>query len=89
MATLIWLVIAVAAGAAAYAIGWPAWRDYRAREARDLNAERYLAWRGRASRAPSASMREGLTLEERRRLWLAAGLGLLAVVSLVVFFSVS
>jgi hypothetical protein len=89
VASLIWLVIAAAAGGAAYAIGWPAWRAYRSREGRDLNAERYLAWRGRASRAPSASMREGLTRDERRRLWAAAALGVVGVISLVVFFAVS
>ena len=39
------------AGVAAYLVGWPAWQAYRAREARDTNTERYLAWRGRADRA--------------------------------------
>jgi hypothetical protein len=86
---LLWLAGAVLAGAAALAVAWPAWRDYRARESRDLNAERYLAWRGRAPRGSAGSMSEGLTLAERRRLYLAAGIGLVAVVCLVLFFAVS
>ena len=86
MTPLVWLVVAVVAGAAAWLVGWPAWRGYRDREARDLNAERYLAWRGRAASPGSASMREGLTLDERRRLYLAGGLALVALVSLLVFF---
>jgi hypothetical protein len=87
--SLLWLVAAVAAGGAAYAVGWPAWRDYRARETRDLNAERYLAWRGRASRGASGSRREGMTQDERRRLFAAAILAAAAAICLVVFFTVS
>jgi hypothetical protein len=86
---LLWLAGTVIAGTAAVAVGWPAWRDYRSREARDLNAERYLAWRGRAPRAGTRSMSEGLTLAERRRLYVAAALGALAVACLVVFFAVT
>jgi len=86
---LIWLAGAVGAGLAAVAVGWPGWRDYRARESRDLNAERYLAWRGRAPRSSAGSMSEGLTLAERRRFYAAAALGLLAIVCLAVFFAVS
>jgi hypothetical protein len=84
---LVWLAGALAAGLAAYAAGWPAWRDYRSRESRDLNAERYLAWRGRASRPGSGSMREGLTMAERRRLYIAAALAVVALVLLVAFFT--
>jgi len=83
------LLAAVAAAVGAYAIGWPAWRRYRDRDARDANAERYLAWRGRATRAPAPSMREGPTMAERRRFYLAAALGVLAVVCLVGFFATS
>ena len=89
MIPVIWLAGAVLAGAAALAFAWPAWRTYRARESRDLNAERYLAWRGRAPRRGAGSMSEGLTLAERRRLYLAAGIGLVAVVCLVLFLAVS
>jgi hypothetical protein len=87
--SVVWLAGALLAGAAALAVGWPAWRDYRVRESRDLNAERYLAWRGRAPRGSASSMSEGMTLAERRRLYLAAGIGLLALVCLGVFFAVS
>jgi hypothetical protein len=86
---LLWLAAAVLAAAAALAVGWPAWRDYRARESRDLNTERYLAWRGRALRAGAGSMSEGFTLAERRRLYVAAALGTAAIICLVVFFAVS
>jgi len=82
-----WLIGAAGACAGAYLLGWPAWTSYRAREARDLNAERYLAWRGRADRTGAGSTGEGLTGEERRRLWLAAALGLAALACLVAFFA--
>jgi hypothetical protein len=86
---LLWLAAAVVAGAVALAAGWPAWRDYRSRESRDLNAERYLAWRGRAPRSSAGSMSEGLTQAERRRFYVAAAFGLLAVICLAIFFAVS
>jgi hypothetical protein len=86
---LVSLAAAILAAAGALAVGWPPWWDYRARESRDLNAERYLAWRGRASRTGAGSMSEGLTLAERRRLYVAAALGAAAVFCLVVFFAVS
>ena len=89
MIPLIWLAGAVVPGVAAVAIAWPAWRDYRARESRDLNAERYLAWRGRAPRSSAGSMSEGLTLAERRKFYAAAALGVVALVCLAVFFAVS
>ena len=85
MPPLGWLAVAIVAGAAAYLVGWPAWQAYRSREARDTNTERYLAWRGRASRAP----REGMTGEERRRIYAGAALALLAVAALVAFFATS
>jgi len=79
-----WLVAAAAAAAGAYLLGWPAWRALRAREARDLNAERYLAWRGRADRGPRAT---GITRSERQRLVVAALLALVAIFCLVGFFT--
>ncbi len=86
MSAWLWLVAAAVAAIGAVLVGWPAWRDYRAREQRDLNAERYLAWRGRAARA-SASTPEGMTGAERRRLWIAGGLALAATFCLVGFFT--
>jgi hypothetical protein len=83
----LWLAGLVLTGAGAYATGWPAWRSYRARESRDLNAERYLAWRGRASRGTRVSAREGLTGEERRRIYVAVALAAVAVVCLIGFFA--
>jgi hypothetical protein len=80
------LITALVAGVAGLAIGWPAWRSYRQREARDQNAERYLTWRGRAT-PPSASLREGMTGAERRRIWIGAGLGIIAVACLVIGLS--
>ena len=79
-----WLFLlgALLTGLMAYRVGWPAWTGYRQREARDLNAERYNAWRGRAN-PPGASLREGMTGAERRSLWLAGALALAAVVCLV------
>ena len=87
MSPFIWLFGAVLAGVAAYLLGWPAWGSYRRREARDLNAERYLAWRGRARRGTERSTREGMTGEERRRIWAGAALGVLAVTCLLAFFA--
>jgi hypothetical protein len=86
-----WLLLlgAVVAGVAAYLVGWPAWSGYRRREARDLNAERYLAWRGRANPPGSGSLREGPTGAERRSLWLAAALAAVALACLVGFFAVT
>jgi hypothetical protein len=88
MPPLTWLAVAIVAGVAAYLVAWPAWQAYRAREARDTNTERYLAWRGRAPRG-SASVREGMTGEERRRIYGGAALAVLAVVALVAFFATS
>ncbi len=83
----IWLLATIGSAGAAYLVGWPAWTGYRSREARDLNAERYLAWRGRADRNRAGSLSEGMTGEERRRLWIAAILGVVAVFCLVGFFT--
>ena len=83
---LLLLLAALLAGGAAWAVGWPAWRASRARLERDLNAERYLAWRGRASRGDAP--RPGLTRGERLRLSAAAVLGAIGVACLVAFFVV-
>ena len=87
MPPLGWLAVAVVAGLAAWAVGWPAWRQYRAREASESNTDRYLAWRGRA---PSGSRpKEGMTGEERRRIYAGAALAVVAVVALLAFFGAS
>ena len=83
MSTWLWLVAAAIAAVGAYLLGWPAWSAYRARMARDTNAERYLAWRGRADRPVDPS----LTGRERQRLAVAAVLALAAVFCVVGFFS--
>jgi hypothetical protein len=82
----LYLLAALACGAGAYFVGRPAWTDYQRRDSRDLNAERYLAWRGRAAPPGSGSLREGPTTSERRRLWLAALLAGVAVALLIGFF---
>ena len=87
MPAVAWLALAIAGGVAAYLVAWPAWIGYRSRESRDLNAERYLAWRGRAARPSSVSTREGMTGEERRRLVLGGALAVAALVALVAFFA--
>jgi hypothetical protein len=76
-----WLLAAVVAGAGSYLAAWPAWRASRARRASDLNAERYLAWRGRAGRP----VERGLSPAERRRLVAAAVLAAVALFCLVGF----
>ena len=84
MSSWVWLLAAVVAAGAAYLVGAPAWTSYRSRSVRDLNAERYLAWRGRADRRP---VRQEMTREERRRLIIAGVLGAVAVFCLVGFFT--
>ena len=65
-----WLLAGAALAAfMAYATGWPVWSRYRDRQRRDINAERYLAWRGRADRRPQA----GMSRSERTSLLIAAG----------------
>jgi hypothetical protein len=83
------LIGALLSGAGAYLVGWPAWTSYRQREARDQNAERYLAWRGRANPPGNGSLHEGLTGAERRNLWMAGVLGLVSTACLIGFFAVS
>jgi hypothetical protein len=89
MPPLAWLAVALVAAAAAYRVGWPAWQAYRSRESRDLNAERYLQWRGRADRRSTISTREGMTTDERRRIYTGAALAAGAVVALLAFFASS
>jgi hypothetical protein len=86
--TALWLLAAVIAGVSGGIIGWPAWGQYQARQARDLNAERYLAWRGRASRS-SQSAEDGTTLRERRRLLIAGILLVAAIGCVIVYLTVS
>jgi hypothetical protein len=84
MSAWLWLLAAALAAVAAYVVGWPAWTGFAARTRRDLNAERYLAWRGRAGeRRPEPSMTPG----ERARLVVAVVLGLAVVFCLVGFFT--
>ena len=84
MSAWLWLLAAALAGVAAYVVGWPAWTGFAARTRRDLNTERYLAWRGRAGeRRPQP----GMTSTERARLVVAVVLGLAAVFCLVGFFT--
>jgi hypothetical protein len=84
MSAWVWLLVAVVAAVAAYLIGWPAWSGYAARRRRDLNTERYLAWRGRAGeRAPDPT----LTSRERAQLVVAGVLALVAVFALVGFLT--
>lgn len=89
MSPLVWLFVALVAGAAGFLVGMPAWQSYRSRDARDLNAERYMAWRGRAVRGKPASVREGMTGEERRRIIAGAALGVLGLLALLAFFVIS
>ena len=87
MPAIAWLLAALASGAGAYLVGWPAWRSYRSRDAVDSNSERYLAWRGRASHEPRP--REGMTGEERRRVYAGVVLGIAAAAALIAFFATS
>jgi hypothetical protein len=80
----LWLLGAAVAAAGSLLIGWQAWRSSRVRQGRDLNAERYLAWRGRADH-PLAE--PGLTRGERQRLAVAAVLAVAAIFCVVGFFS--
>ena len=89
MPPLAWLIIALAAGAAGYLLAWPAWQASRTRGSGDLNTERYLAWRGRAVRGQAPRAREGMTGDERRRVYAGAALGVIGVLALVAFFATS
>ena len=84
MSAWVWLLAAALAGGGAYLIGWPAWSGFAARRRRDLNAERYLAWRGRAGDRPPDPR---LTNAERARLAVAGALALVAVFCLVGFLT--
>jgi hypothetical protein len=87
MPPLAWLAVALVSGVAAYLVGWPAWQSYRSRESRDVNTERYLQWRGRADRVSTTSTREGMTNEERRRIYGGGALAVVGVVALLLFFA--
>ena len=90
MTPLVWLALAGGAAIAAYALGWPVLRSQRSRAAQDLNAERYLAWRGRARPTGARSApRPALTADERRRLVIAGLAGVLAVAGLIAFLATS
>ena len=89
MPPLAWLAIGVVAAIVAYGVGWPAWQAYRSRESRDLNAERYLQWRGRADQRSTTSTREGMTGEERRRIYAGAALAVGSFVAIFAFFATS
>jgi hypothetical protein len=84
MSAWVWLLGAAVAGVAAYLVGWPAWSGFTARRRRDLNTERYLAWRGRAGERPPDPR---LTTGERARLAVAGVLALVAVFCLIGFFT--
>lgn len=87
MTPLVWLALALAAGLGAWLVAGPALKSYRSREARDLNAERYLAWRGRARpRVAGGSLREKMTGAERGRIVVGGLLAAAAVVALLAFF---
>ena len=84
MSAWLWLLAGTIAASGAYLVGWPTWRGVVARRRRDLNTERYLAWRGRAGQRPPDPT---LTGTERARLGLAAVLALVAAFCLVGFFT--
>ena len=85
MTPLVWLAAAAIAGVGAYLVGKPALEASRGRGQRDLNEERYLAWRGRAAR-PDSGQPAGMTAAERRRAWIAGGLAAIAIICLIAFF---
>jgi hypothetical protein len=84
-----WLALAVIGFVTAYVVAWPAWQAYRSRELRDDNTERYLAWRGRADRTPRTTTREGMTGQERRRIYAGATLAIAGALALLAFFATS
>lgn len=86
MTAWIWLLAAAVAGVAAYFVGWRAWEQYRLRDHVDANTDRYLGWRGRA-RPQSGRPNEGMTGEERRRVYAGIALGVVAIFCLVGFFT--
>jgi hypothetical protein len=77
------LVGGIALVVAGLAVGLPAWRSWQARTAADRNAERYLAWRGRADRsAPGPT--PPMTAAEQRRMAVGIGLAVLGGIALVI-----
>jgi hypothetical protein len=84
MTPWIWLLGTVIGGVVAYRTGAPAWRAYRSRLVRDVNTERYLAWRGRADRS---RQRTEMTSLERNRLIAAGAVAVLAVFCLAAFLT--
>jgi hypothetical protein len=82
----VFVVAAVVAGAVGVFVGLPAWRSWQARATQDRNAERYLAWRGRADETGGGSAQR-MTTDERRRIGLAAGLIAIAIACLVIGLS--
>jgi drug/metabolite transporter (DMT)-like permease len=82
--TWLWLVGGAIAGAGAYLIGWPTWSGFAARRRRDLNTDRYLAWRGRAGERPPVAT---LSIMDRGRLAFAGVLALVAAFCLVAYFT--
>ena len=76
------LIVAVVTGAVAVAVGFPAWRSWQARVAVNRNAERYLAWRGRADR--SAPDGERMTSGERQRIGAGIALAVVAIGCLII-----
>ena len=61
MPAIAWLVVAVVAGAAAYLVGWPSWRSYRARETRDPTLSDTGLGVGPRLKPGTARTREGMT----------------------------
>jgi hypothetical protein len=84
MSAWVWLVVAAVTAAGAMVVGRPAWTGFAARRNRDLNTERYLAWRGRAGERPPDPT---LTRGERAQLFVAGVLALLAIFALVAYLT--
>ena len=84
MGASVWLLVAAVTSAGAFLVGWPTWSGFTSRRRQDLNAERYLAWRGRAGERPPEPQ---LTTTERMRLGVAVVLALVAVFCVVGFFT--
>ena len=76
-------LVAGLAAVAGLAIGLPPWRAYRARQALTEEEDRYLEWRGRA-RTPGTARGSPMTSRERWRIVAGVGLGVVAVVSLLI-----
>ena len=89
MISLALLAGCVVAGAAAFAVGWPAYRSDRARRARLVNEQRYLAWRGRARQPAGSPIDAYQATRDRSRLIAAAALAGVALICLIGFFVVT